>query len=186
MSLQDLAAIASIVSSVAVAASLIFVGLQVSQQNQQMKMSRLAVLASMEGAGAELGQNTFLVLASDETLLDIVRRGSRNPTELTLPEQGRFSAYMMSNFYHIQVGYLSYLDGVSTDERWQSHAGVTAPLLRHPGGRGWWERNRTLFTPRYRAWVDGLAGIGPLMPPGLPEGHPLSASPAPAPDAHLA
>mgnify|MGYP007080406306 CR=1 FL=1 len=151
-----------------------------------MELSRQAVLVSIETAGAHLGQNTSIVLASDETLLDVVRRGSHNPDELTLAERGRFSAYMMANVYHIQVGYLGYLGGMSTDERWQSHAGVIAPLVRSVGGRGWWERNRTLFTPRYRAWMDGLAGVGPLMPPGLPDGHPLTAPAAPAAPAQSA
>lgn len=177
MSLDQLAAISQIVGTIAVIASLIFVGFQLNQQNDQLKANRLATIMSTESSGAGLGQNPSILLAGDPALLDIVRRAQKDPSSISLTERGQFSAYMMASIYHTQIGYLIYLKGASSDEFWKAHAGVTAPLFRNPGGLGWWERNRLLFLPDFRAWVDGLAGIGPLLPPGLPDGHPLLAPP---------
>lgn len=180
MSLDQLAAISQVAGTIAVIGSLIFVGFQIRQQNDQLKLNRKALRADFEANSVSVNHNFALALAQDAELFDVVRRTQMTPETVSPIERGRFGSYMWAMMVQVQVGYLVYLDGSSSDDILQGHAGFTAPLLRTPGGLAWWKRNRQVFLPSVRAYADGLAGLGPLLPPGLPEGHPLLAPPATA------
>ena len=175
MSLEELYFLSQIIAAVALVASLLFVALQLRQNTRQMKSSQLDTKIASEMAGLQMTQHSVLSLASDETLSEIVARGRQSLTDLSPSERRRFGHYLMGSLYHTQFAFLVYYEGGSSDNAWQGHGGNLAPMLRSPGGREWWRRHRQNFVPEYRAWIDGLAGEGPLMPPGLPEGHPYAA-----------
>ena len=174
MSLESINVIAQIAASTAVVVSLILVMLQLRQNTEQLKKSQQADYVAFEGQGAERTHTLMLAIATDETLTEIVARGRKGLSNLTETERQRFGYYLMAAIYHMQFAYLSYRQGASNDDIWRGHAGMLAPLMRSPGVREWWQQRRLLFLPTFRPFLDGLAGDGPLMPPGLPQDHPYA------------
>lgn len=172
MTLEQVYLISQIVAAVAILLSLIFVALQLRQNTEQLRKNQRADTNAFETGGSTLVQNVMLVLAKDEGLSDLVARGRKGLSNLSEAEQVRFGYYLMASLYHVQFAYQAYRKGSSDDDIWRGHAGSLTPLLRSPGVRDWWRQRRLLFLPAFRQFIDGLAGDGPLLPPGLPMDHP--------------
>lgn len=147
------------------------------QNTQQLARANLANIVASESAGAALAQNALLAAATDQSLADIVSKGRKDFSTLNESERVRFNAHMMALLNHTQVGYLGFKRGTAPPEYWQAYAGGLAPLLRTPGARDWWRHARMNFAPEARAYFYGLAGDGPMQPPGLYPDHPIVASP---------
>lgn len=176
MSLEDVYFISQIVAAVAILFSLVFVALQLRQNTEQLRRSQRAYVNTFEATGSGFVQNVMLTLATDEKLSELVSRGRLGLSNLSEAEQARFGYYLLASLQHVQFAYIAYRNGSSDDDIWRGHAGTLSPLLRSPGVRDWWRKRRLLFLPLFRQFIDGLAGDGPLQPPGLPMDHPHAAT----------
>lgn len=170
--LETLYYISQIIAAVMIFGSLLFVGLQMRQNTDQLKENQLSNLLSIEVATAQMHQNLTLEVADNGELAEILMRGSGDISALDATELVRVSILLGGIMSVTQVGYLHYREGQQNDEIWQSQAASIMTFISRPGGIVWWQFTRNNYAPAYRAWVDGLVGLGPLQPPGLPEGHP--------------
>ena len=81
MKLSEWAHVAEITSAIAVVVSLIYIGLEVSQNT-------VAVKANTHQSMVDYGREQSEILLTNETLADLVEKGERNPETLTAREAG--------------------------------------------------------------------------------------------------
>lgn len=146
MTLETTAQIASIIASVAVVLTLIFIALQMRQTLQLTKMS------AAQTATVLLSQNYGRVVEHGD-LADILVRNTEGED---LP---RADFLRVTNFVAIQFRYFEMLHahmrtGIFDEDLW---AGVQERLhgvLDHPRMRDWWDQNRYSYAPSFVATVD--------------------------------
>ncbi len=170
--LEQIYYIAEIIAVGLIFGSLLFVGLQMRQNTEQLKENQMSNLLAIETATAQMHQNLTLQVADNGELAEILMRGSGDLGALDGTELVRVSILLGGIMSVTQVGYLHYQEGQQVDEIWQSQAASIMTFIGRPGGIMWWQFTRNNYAPAFRAWVDGLVGMGPLQPPGLPVDHP--------------
>ena len=90
MNLQDLAAISEIVAALAVVISLVYVAIQIRQNNRQLDENTNAVRASAVYSGLHLIFDNRIAIFNDGETADIFYRGLEDPEELSDVEKTRF------------------------------------------------------------------------------------------------
>jgi hypothetical protein len=111
--LQEYALIAEIVGGIAIVASLLFVGLQISQNNKLIE-------ASAMNASNERTDNTSrmgIEYGVSEILLKI-----RNDEALSLSERARLAVFVETLLRHFETTYFQYSLGLINEEIWQSES----------------------------------------------------------------
>lgn len=170
--LDTLGNLAEIVGTIIVIASLVFVGMEMRHNTKQLVTTQLGNILEIEIGSMQMHQQLTLEIARDKELADIVIKGSVDITSLDINELTRFSVLMGGVMSMAQVGYLHYLEGHQNEEIWQSQSASLMSLLARPGTISWWQMTRNNYAAPFREWIDGLLGLGPLAPPGLPPDHP--------------
>jgi len=146
MTLETTAQIASIIASVAVVLTLIFIALQMRQTLQLTKMS------AAQTATILLSQNYGRVVEHAD-LADLLTRNS-NGEEL---EGGDF--LRLTNFVAVQFRYFEMLHahmrtGLFDTDLWSGVQERLHGVLDHPRMRTWWDQNRASYAPSFVALVD--------------------------------
>lgn len=172
MTLETLSNIAEIIAAVLVIGSLIFVGIQLKQNTQQLKINQLSNTLVLEVGGAQMHQAFTLQIANNKDLADLLIKGGSDLGALDTSELARVSIMLGGLLSITQTGYIHFLQGHQTEEIWQSQAASLMTLMARPGAITWWQFTRNNYSESFRAWVDGLLGLGPMQAPGLPPGHP--------------
>ena len=111
--LQEYALIAEIVGGIAIVASLLFVGLQISQNNKLIE-------ASAMNASNERTDNTSrmgIEYGVSEILLKI-----RNDEALSLSERTRLAVFVETLLRHFETIHFQYSLGLINEEIWQSES----------------------------------------------------------------
>jgi hypothetical protein len=149
MTLPDLAAIGSLISSVAVLASLVYLNQQIRQNT---KHSRALIQQ-----GRSLGSSNYLVQqALDPSLTEIVGRGDAGDPTLNPVQIGRYMYMTIAFFFLVEDLFYQHQDGLIDTER---HSGTTNVLrlrFQSPGFRAAWTAMRLQFGPVFMAFLDGL------------------------------
>jgi hypothetical protein len=154
MTLSDLASIASVLSGVAVLASLIYLNQQVRQNT---KHSRALIQQ-----GRSLGSSNYLVQqALDPILTEVTVRGDEGDATLDRLQATRYMFVTIAFFFLVEDLFYQHQDGLIDAER---HAGTTNVLrmrFRDPGFRAAWTVMRPQFGPVFSAFLDGLMADAP-------------------------
>jgi hypothetical protein len=116
-------------------ASLIFVGLEVRNSGNAVE----AQLANSIAAG--FAEFNYLI-ASDPEIARIEYLGFRNPDALTGPETIRASAIIRGLLGHYRQIHSLYEAGILTEAEWSRHALDMNRVIRLPGGKLMFDRNR--------------------------------------------
>lgn len=173
MTLEQIYYITQIIAVIGLLVSVILVLVQLRQTQRQLEKTQLSTELANEFNVAQTVHSTFQMLVEDEQLREVVRKAMRGREPLTGKERGLYSAFVYTSTYQAQASMMAWRKGMATDELNSSHAASVSDLLNCDEGRGWLQRNETRFEPEYRALLKGLAGLGPVGAPGLPEGYPL-------------
>jgi len=154
MTLSDLASIASVLSGVAVLASLIYLNQQVRQNT---KHSRALIQQ-----GRSLGSSNYLVQqALDPALTELTVRGDEGDATLDRMQATRYMYVTIAFFFLVEDLFYQHQDGLIDAER---HAGTTNVLrmrFRDPGFAAAWTVMRPQFGPVFSAFLDGLMAEAP-------------------------
>ena len=136
--LQEYALIAEIVGGIAIVASLLFVGLQINQNNKLIE-------ASAMNASNERTDNTSrmgIEYGISEIILKI-----RDKEELSLSERARLTVFVETLLRHFETTYFQYSLGLINEEVWQSESRGLERLVDSPGFRtafpDWTNTDRT-------------------------------------------
>lgn len=149
MKLSEAANLAEIVSAVGLIISLVYVGVQVTDNTAAM-LSETASNASTEFI------DWYTHLSSDSELMDVWLRGVTAPETLDEQESLRFVFLLhiimlqfQNNFYLVEEG--------TMDEKMLSAVNNTLATIRGtPGFEMYWSLRRELFYPEYQAFVEHL------------------------------
>ena len=156
MSIADLTTVASLVSSVAVLMSLIFLGLQIRQSNrnqrslmQQGRSTRNVDLLSR--LGDPKVSHTFVRVAQGEELSD---------TDYFV-----LYGYMTSVFWSYEDCFFQFRSGTLDSKSWASDVATLKRLMSNPAYPAVWRAARGASGEEYKSFLDGLAADAKHTPP---------------------
>ncbi|MFI4935494.1 MAG: hypothetical protein ACHP7N_12795 [Caulobacterales bacterium] len=154
MGLSDVATLASIVSSAAVAISLIYVALQVRQaeKNQRALMQ--------QGRADRAWEGSFRV--ADPVMSVVFHKGLRRPEELSADELDQFLSICRAAFLSGEDSFLQHRSGLLDGTAYASFvAGVRGYIAGSPGLRAAWRLTSHQFGAEYVGFMDSLVAATP-------------------------
>lgn len=152
MNFEPLGNIGEFVGGIGVAASLIYLAVQIRQNSRHVQASIEQARAQALREGME--SDYVIDLARDEGTVAIWLEGRRSLEGLDDVERARFSLLMGGIVGRYESNMLMHQQGFLTDERWQSQRNALRALLSDPGAQSWWKLFSFHFTPSFRAIVD--------------------------------
>jgi hypothetical protein len=148
MKLSEWASIAEIASAAAVVVSLIYVGVEVSQNTA-------AVKASTQQAMIDYGREQSEILVTDDRLADLVSRGEESPGSLTPHERRQFYEFTTWRLSMWELSFLNHRSGLIDEEMWLAWDGYYRLLVSDRAGyRAFWSDTRPQWDPRFMAHID--------------------------------
>ena len=157
MSIADLTSLGSLVSSMAVLVSLLFVGLQIRQANRNQR--------SLMQQGRSVRNVELLSRLSDPKLADIMLRVSKGET-LADAEYYALYGYMASVFWSYEDCFFQFHSGTLDAKSWASDVATLRRLLSNPAYRAVWRAVRSALGDEYSSFLDGLAAESRRNAPG--------------------
>jgi hypothetical protein len=158
MSLSDIATVASIVSSAAVAVLLVYVALQVRQaeKNQRALMQQGRADRAWDGA--------FRV--SDPAISAMWNKGMRTPEALTEGELDQFISICRAAHLSGEDSFLQHRAGLLDSTAYRSFvAGLKAFHASSRGLRAAWRLSSHQYGPEYAAFMDAIMASTPHAAP---------------------
>lgn len=150
MSLEQAALISQIVSAIAVIASLIFVGFQLSQNTR-------AVRASTSQAHSATYLQAVTSLFADAEMASIWRRGLSGLATLNDDEKVRFLAFTSALFRFYEASRVQMLRGQLDAEHWRTIEQQMISLAGQPGIGAWWQLRRAWHSEDFRHLFESIA-----------------------------
>lgn len=153
MSLEDFYFIAQIISALAIVGSLLFVGLQLREQNREQLLAR-------SNEALENHDQFQRLLVENSDFREIWIKGRDGMEDLTPSERLAFGAYlalwmgtMMRTNARRKAGYT--INPLSGDGEAKMYRSIT----QREGPRQWWTRARAQYHPDVRKLGDALFGM---------------------------
>lgn len=135
--------------TVAVFASLVFVGLQIRQNTRALKAtSHHAVTDSFNALNA--------LLATDQNVARIWRCGLADLGNLNDDEATSFSFLALANMRIFETLYYQNKTGTMEEDLFEAELNTLKWAFTNPGIRTWWRANPISFSTEYRAFIDAL------------------------------
>ena len=148
MSLTDLASLGSLLSSVAVLVSLLFLGVQIRQANRNQR--------SLMQQGRSARNVDLLSRLTDPKLSELLLRVLRGET-VTDGEYLVLYAYIASVFWSYEDCFLQFRSGTLDTKSWASDVATLKRLLKNPAYRAVWRAAREAMATEYKSFLDGIA-----------------------------
>ena len=168
MTLEEFNYIAEIIASLAVIASLIYIGLEVRQNT-----------AAMQAAGrqAYVDSQASLVslINSSSTLADILHRGANGMSNIKDGEIIQFGAFLDQAFITFETFYFQWKAGVLDTRLWSIYRHAIADFMVQTGQQQWWETKRHWYDQEFQEYVNQVIDSGDAKPM-----HPFAVDPSKA------
>jgi hypothetical protein len=153
MTLEQLAYVGEIVASVAVVASLIYVGVQVNQNTR-------AVQAAAVNATTETANAIRLSIYQDPEIARIYQSGLEDVTSLSSLERTQFRLLMHNAVWALWNTYAQVRFSGLARATWEAQEPLIRRFLGTPGGRWFWESFKLEFDPDFSRRVDAVLANG--------------------------
>ncbi len=172
MTLEQIYYIAEIIAVVGILISLVLVLIQLRQAQQQLRENALAMKLNSEIEIAHIVNEGSKLLVETPGLATILQKARRDHDDMTKDERETYYAYlhMLTNMIYLSV--TTYKMETSLDDVIRYHAALASHNFNCALGRQWLIRNRGMFADDFAAFMNGLAGLGPLVPPLPPDNFP--------------
>ena len=162
MTLEAFNYIAEIIASIAVIASLLYVGTQIKQNTRSTRLETIRDISS--------GFNSFYdTMASNRELTDIWHRGAFNYQGLDETEKLRFTFAVVRVFRLEQEQFLQWREGALDGDHWQALSAQYTDAMQLPGWQEVWSRRKHHYIKNFQDYVGKLiadsAGAKPLYDP---------------------
>jgi len=153
MSIQEWAAIAEIVSAIAVIASLVYLAVQIRQNTHELQMNlRATELAAFE-RNVETGNRIRELFILNDEVAELYTRGMKSYTDLAGSEKMRFGMILSNVFSALQGAYVRQLTYGNDPENFSGSERVLDSLIRQSSVRDWLARNDPDWRPQFAAMV---------------------------------
>jgi hypothetical protein len=148
MMLNTLVNVASLLSSVAVLVSVVYLGLQIRQsaRNQRSLMER--------GRSEQVGN--WLQFIAGPDIAPLMLRGNAQDPTLTPDERQRYLWCLYPLLLHYEDSFYQKREGMLGDEQYTSIRNQMQDSAKAPGFRAAWAQVRENFPAAFRAFADGI------------------------------
>jgi hypothetical protein len=154
MSIQEWAAIAEIVSAVAVVASLIYLAVQIRQNTNGLSMSlRSTELAAFE-RNVEAGNRIREIFILNSDVSELYARGLKSYADLGDGDRMRFGMVLSNVFSALQGAYVRQLAYGNDPANFAGSERTLDSLIRRRGVRDWLSRNHPDWRPQFAEMVQ--------------------------------
>jgi len=147
MNWDALAAIAQVLSAIAVAVTVMYLAIQV-RRNTLASQSQTYYLAT-----AALSEAASLIATSPQ-LSRIYRIALTKPTELSEDEFFQFALIGISQFRRYENLYFQYRAGLVDDDFWSGQRENIFWFFHCPGMQAWWKDKRLAFSKSFREFLE--------------------------------
>lgn len=148
MNWEAMGAIAELVGSFAVVATIAYLVVQIRQNTKFAKIDAAQQLRA--------GMNDVLRGISDNTdALSAYEKGLTEPQAMDRNEKIRFDLIVLQMLRVSESLYLLYADGYLADESWESTLYSLLFVLSTEGGQQSWRRQRSHMSTSFRGYLDG-------------------------------
>lgn len=153
MNWEAIGAVAELAGATAVFISLIYLASQIrnSKRSDQVIAASQAASATSDWVGQ---------MVRDSELNDLYMRGAKDFSSLSFEEKNRYAWLILQLLRSIEGIWLLYQSKAIDDEYWRSYVSVIDLIIRTPGSRRCYERNRQVLDPRFAQVVDDILNVG--------------------------
>jgi hypothetical protein len=153
MSLADWASIGSLISSIAVLISLIYLAIQVRQaeRNQQASIRQ----------GRATRVVDIILAAGDPAYAEALAKGTAGAADITRAEFGQFTAIYGAFLASAEDTHLQHREGLLSEAMYASLRESWRQTLAQPGVRALWQLRRHAFESGFAALMDELMAQAP-------------------------
>ena len=156
MTLSDLASIGSLVSGLAVLASLVYLGRQVKQaeKNQQATIRQNRISRAAE----------LMMGKSHPTVAEAVSKGTTGAADISATQFLQFTAYAEAYYLHAEDTFYQHHAGLLDDAAYETFVAYQCIAFTQPGLRVQWKRQRASFGGGFVSFMDKLLSATHLAP----------------------
>jgi hypothetical protein len=144
---EAIGAVAEMIGSLAVLATLVYLAFQIRQA------SRIAKSTSTNQARAGVS-DTLSAISGDTEAVNTYTKGMVDPDSLALHEKVRFDLIIFQTLRVTETAFYEYKEGLISAELWESQWRGERKILTTKGGRESWLRQRDLVSTTFMEWVN--------------------------------
>ena len=148
MSLSELASLGSFVSGFAVLVSLVYLALQVRQTERNQRALMQSERATRQG--------NYLRFLADPLIVSAFAKGRSGAADITIEEYRQYYFIFRAAITNWEDVFFQHQRKVLDDASFESTLAVIRNAFAYPGNRINWKRQRVLFEPSFREFVDRL------------------------------
>jgi hypothetical protein len=165
MGLDQIANIAEISAAVLVVASLLYVGRQLKQNTQSMRLDTVqAIIAEWN--------SWYDMMTPNKDLVDLYHRGVFDPQSLNSVEQMQFTLMTTRIFRTFNEMYFHWHEGMMDKTIWSSWIAQFNDAMKTPGWQEAWARRRHWYDQGFQSFVDDriadMNNVKPMYDPPDP------------------
>lgn len=147
--LSDIANIAEVVSAIAIVISLVYVGLQVSDNTR-------ATRSATANSATAITISAFSVASSSTETAGVFYRGMNDPSLLNDAERTQFILIVHTAFLSFQNSFYLAQEGTLDAEVQSTLTASIAAVKDQPGFKLYWAQRRSFMLKDFRDYVDEL------------------------------
>lgn len=157
MNWDALGAIAELVGSAAVVATLAYLSIQTHRNTVATRS------ASNDQARRGL-TDVMALIAGDEDTAALYYAGLTKPESLEGHRQVRFDTLLTLQLRATEVMFTDRRQGLLSEDHWGGHWRAYRRTLASRGGGAWWMRNQHCVSEEFRDWLNTELGVDPEGP----------------------
>lgn len=150
MTLENIYYVGQTLAVLALVGSLIFVGLQMREQNKQSRLEAVRQLGELFDAWWE-------VTTREEKVSNLIwSAGAKGLASVDEKSRARYAATLQRILRRWEIVYFYHTEGRLKAELWRSNEKALAPLTLQPGFQDYWRLRRDWFSDEFAAYIDGV------------------------------
>ena len=154
MNWEMISALGQLVAAVGVIPSLIYLAVQIREQNKERRRAAVNILTAQWGDLVKSTQDSGELAA-------ILLAGIRSFQSLDPVAKLRFSAYYTRYFRNCEAMHMYYRDGALEKSLWQEVERTMTDYVAYPGIREWWGTRKHWLTDEFRTVVEAIIATNP-------------------------
>ena len=154
MNWEMLSALGQVVAAIGVIPSLIYLAVQIREQNKERRRAGINILTT---------QWSELVKTAQESrdFAEVFLRGMASFHDLDGPDKLRFSAFFTRFTRNAEGMFIYYRDGALEKALWDGVERTMSDYFAYPGAREWWATRKHWLTDEFRAVVEAIIARDP-------------------------
>ena len=154
MNWEMLSALGQVVAAVGVIPSLIYLAVQIREQNKERRRAGINILTAQWGDLVKTAQES-------REFAEVFLRGMQSFKGLDGPDKLRFSAFFTRYTRNFEGMFIYYKDGVLEKALWEEVERTMIDYFAYPGVREWWSTRKHWLTDEFRAVIEAIIAKNP-------------------------